>query len=548
MKSNYFKLLPYIIIFTILYSCEKETKYYPLLLKIDSLMNCNVDSAYNLLCSIKNSELQNNEEKAFYALLLTQAKDKRGISDTNDSLISIAVNHYKKSHNYNLRSKSYLYLGRVFQENNHISKAINAYLNAINSQSNNYITQVQIYDNLAECYENQNFFNKALEMYENSYAINKENNDSTRIIYPLRGIANLSLLKEDTTKAIIYYKKALGILRVTNDSIWKSTILCDMARLSHSQKNYDNAYEYINQALDNVSPVDDLSAIFFWKGLILFDLDRYDSAFYYLKQASSSKDIYTKAASFQYLYELRKKQYLYNDAIIYNDKALILYDSIQDSQHQEEINEILKKHTITIYDQEQKQIHIKQIAILCIFSIIGIAVLIIIFMHINYHEKKKHIKLQQKLMQLISDKNEFKEELRKLSQTNKRNEKLQANLVELWEQMMQICARLFQTTDSFKKIISIEKNKYIPDKFKKVEEIKSIRTEIKNTFAEAIQNLQELYPNLTQDDILYCILCYLKLSRLTIMMCMEVASLSALNQRKYRIRKQVSKQISDFIF
>ena len=524
----------------------------PLLIKADSIILSNVDSAYNLLCSTKSTDLQNNEEEALFSLLLTQAKDKKCIPHVNDSLISIAVNYYKNTNNYNLKSKSYLYLGRVLQESNHISQAIQAYLNALSCRTTDYNNQVQIYDNLAECYESQNFFHKALEMYEKSYAINKKENDSIKIIYPLRGIANLYLLQEDTAKTISYYNQALHILKKTNDSIWKSTILCDMARLSHSQGNYERAFKYINRALKNALSTDDLSALYFWKGTILFELDKYDSALYYLTQASISKDIDTQIASFQSLYELKKEQHLFNEAIIYNDKALILYDSIQNSQHQEEINEILKEHALTIYRQEQKQIRIKQIATLCFCTLLVIAAIIITFMYINNCEKRRHIELQQRLMKLVSDRNDLREKLKSLSltnkKTNKKNEELQANLFELWKQTIQICTRLFKTTDSFKKITSIEKSKYIPDKIIKTENIKHIRTEIKNTFAEAMLNFQELCPNLTQDDILFCILCHLKLSKLTIEMCMEGASSSALNQRKYRIKKQLMKQVSDFIF
>lgn len=499
-----------------------------------------------------STELRNNEEGALYSLLLTQAKDKRDVPQMNDSLISIAVNYYKNINNNNLRSKANLYHGRVLQENNNIPKAINAYIEALSSPSDNYTTQVQIYDNLAECYESQSFINQALETYKQSYNINLENKDSIRIIFPIRGIANLYLVKGDTTKAIKYYRQALHILKETNDSIWKSTIYCDMARLFHNQKKYEEAYKYIELALRNSSSSDELSAILYWKGTILFDLDRYDSAFHYLKQASLSYDIYTKAASFQSLYELRKKQKSFDEAIAYNDEALSLYDSIQDSQHQEEINEILKAHTLAIYRQEQKQTHIIQIAALCICSLIGISILIFVFMHISYREKKKYIELQQELMKIISDRNELKEELKTLSLTNedanKKNEELQSNLLKLWEQTMQICKRLFETTDSFKKISSIEKKKYMPDKVMKQDDIKSIRIEIKKTFAEAIQNFQELYPALTQEDILFCILSYLNLSDSTVKMCMEVASSQALTQRKYRIKKQLTQQIFETIF
>ncbi|RGO83189.1 hypothetical protein DXA83_26235, partial [Bacteroides thetaiotaomicron] len=91
------------------------------------------------------------------------------------------------------------------------------------------------------------------------------------------------------------------------------------------------------------------------------------------------------------------------------------------------------------------------------------------------------------------------------------------------------------------------------------EDISLIYQEINEVFTEAMQELlnqypnltQELlnqYPNLTQEDLYYCILNYLQLSNDTIKKCMRVESQYALNQRKYRIRKQLSNQTFSVIF
>lgn len=281
-------------------------------------------------------------------------------------------------------------------------------------------------------------------------------------------------------------------------------------------------------------------------------MNQYDSAHYYLTQASNSEDIYTQAACYQTLYELKKKQYLFNDAILYNDKALILYDSIQNSQRQEEINDILEKHALAIANQKHKNIRQKYIAIISLCSLTCILGLTIVFMFINNQNKKKRLRLQQDLMRIIADRNELKEQFKYLTLTNnktqEKNKELQINLIQLWRQTMVISTQLFQTTDSFKKIISIEKCKYIPHKQKKKEEIENIRQDINNVFAQAIQNLQETFPDLTHEDVIYCILSYLKLSIFTIKICMQTESTPALTQRKYRIKKQLNQETFGFIF
>ena len=120
--------------------------------------------------------------------------------------------------------------------------------------------------------------------------------------------------------------------------------------------------------------------------------------------------------------------------------------------------------------------------------------------------------------------------------------------VELWKRTLQICTRLFHTSTSYKKLHAIETAKFKKEREEKQKEINSIQKEINEVFIEAIQELREQYPKLTQEDLFYCILQYLRLSTSTIKFCMRVESNQALTQRKYRIKKQISPQTFSIIF
>ena len=120
--------------------------------------------------------------------------------------------------------------------------------------------------------------------------------------------------------------------------------------------------------------------------------------------------------------------------------------------------------------------------------------------------------------------------------------------VELWRRTLQICTRLFHTSTSYKKLHAIETAKFKKEREEKQKEINSIQKEINEVFIEAIQELREQYPKLTQEELFYCILQYLRLSTSTIKFCMRVESNQALTQRKYRIKKQISPQTFSIIF
>ena len=144
------------------------------------------------------------------------------------------------------------------------------------------------------------------------------------------------------------------------------------------------------------------------------------------------------------------------------------------------------------------------------------------------------------LKKLYASREELQKELKK--------EELKQQQVELWRRTLQICTRLFHTSTSYKKLHAIETAKFKKEREEKQKEINSIQKEINEVFIEAIQELREQYPKLTQEELFYCILQYLRLSTSTIKFCMRVESNQALTQRKYRIKKQISPQTFSIIF
>ena len=205
-----------------------------------------------------------------------------------------------------------------------------------------------------------------------------------------------------------------------------------------------------------------------------------------------------------------------------------------------------------MYEQRVESQYQKDKAVLIICILLTISFAIFILMYISNRNKIKYIYLQQLLMKNQTEKAVLKEEIKTISHTNKINEQKYIDIVnkrfELWHQSLQTCVRLFKTTTSYKKIQLIETSKIKREKGVSQEDISLIYQEINEVFTEAMQELLNQYPNLTQEDLYYCILNYLQLSNDTIKKCMRVESQYALNQRKYRIRKQLSNQTFSVIF
>lgn len=445
MKPNYLTIL--ITTLCIFFNACHNSNTAPQLQLADSLIDKRADSALCILEKLSIEEISNKSAKAMYALLLTEALDKNFKSHRNDSLILIAVDYYKDNSNNKLKTKAYYYLGRVYQDNKDYVKATEAYLTALKTASPNQAPILQIYNNLALCYESQEFYLPAIKTYKESYAT---------------------------------------------------------------------------------------------------------AEIHYLSRASTKANIYTKASIYQTLYEINKENKNYEQAILYNDTALTCYDSIQKIIHHTEINNLIKKHSIDIYKEQIKKQSQQTKVIFIIGGLVTMFLFIYTVMYISNRNKKTHIHWQQLLMKNQTEKATLKEEIRALSHANEINEHRYADIlnqrIKLWHQSLQICVRLFKTTTSYKKIQSIETSKNKKEKEITQEELSLIYQEINEAFIEAMQELLEQYPSLTQDDLYYCILNYLQLSNNTIKVCMKAGSQSALTQRKYRIKKQLSDLSFSIIF
>ncbi len=79
----------------------------------ESVMEDRPDSAYALLQTIDGESVKRRKDKALHALLLTQAADKNYINQTNDSLITVAVDYFGSGKDEHYKMLSYYYLAQI---------------------------------------------------------------------------------------------------------------------------------------------------------------------------------------------------------------------------------------------------------------------------------------------------------------------------------------------------------------------------------------------------------------------------------------------------
>lgn len=90
-------ILCFIVVFIVVAGCSEDKALRHRLEQAEALMDSRPDSSLVLLDSINPDMLGSDENRALYALLYSQARDKNYIDITDDSLISVATRYYAAS-------------------------------------------------------------------------------------------------------------------------------------------------------------------------------------------------------------------------------------------------------------------------------------------------------------------------------------------------------------------------------------------------------------------------------------------------------------------
>lgn len=525
-----------ILMSVFLSSCSSSVKS-PLLLSADSLMEIYPDSALSILESISSPQKLPRADRALYALLLTQARHKNYIALEDDSLIKTAVEYYGDKKKSVRAAKAHYYWGATYREKGYTSFAVDEYLTAIRLMPVRDEFLAMIYDNLAECYEEDCLYNVAMENYRAAYQILKGGNGQT---FPMRGIARVFLLQNEKDSALFYYQRALDSILADQDSSLVGALYHNLAMVYNEKKDYIQADKYISKAIMLLGS--DAINTCLSKAQIMLNLNKLDSANYFFSNNMDESDIYGKAVCYDGMYQIAKKKGEWKTAVENMEAYKILYDSMQIMTDNEELNRLMDKHQL----EEHKRLLSEHTRTL-IFSLIAVFFSLIIicifcFMWNDRKRKKHYIALQHELTQKRVDTMLLKEE--EISESNK--EHIDKKRSELTEQQIQLCISVLKTTDCYDQLEALERATH-----KQLLVMRSlrkeIRSEISGAFVDVMVNLKERYPALTGDDLFFCVLSLLCCSK-TVMMELMDATSDALKTRKNRIKNKMDAQIFERVF
>ena len=377
------------ILTALLTACTETTGYNTTLVQADSLMNLHPDSALNMLESISTDSLKTKADRAYHALLLTQARDKNYIVQTDDSLIQVAVRYYDTHENAPLQARAYYCWGSLYRDRNDYSQAIDKYtiaLSHINGRSENAELKASLYSNLGYLYYTQGLSTEADSIYQRAELLAKSQKDTASLCYTLsqRGMISLEQGKTYYPKAEQQMQQALSIGKAFSDSTILVPIYRSLSMLYSLMPKPGQALLYARLNYSGLKDTQHCYRTFLLLGNAYFINGQYDSAGIFLQKILKAERYYdTKADACMRLSEIAQKKGDMETSILLERKRTMYQDSAQINQQGHDI-----LNTVIAHERNNSNtISKRSTYILCTVSTIFLAISFVCI----FYFRKKHL-------------------------------------------------------------------------------------------------------------------------------------------------------------
>lgn len=377
------------ILTALLTACTETTGYNTTLVQADSLMNLHPDSALNMLESISTDSLKTKADRAYHALLLTQARDKNYIVQTDDSLIQVAVRYYDTHENAPLQARAYYCWGSLYRDRNGYSQAIDKYtiaLSHINGRSENAELKASLYSNLGYLYYTQGLSTEADSIYQRAELLAKSQKDTASLCYTLsqRGMISLEQGKTYYPKAEQQMQQALSIGKAFSDSTILVPIYHSLSMLYSLMPKPGQALLYARLNYSGLKDTQHCYRTFLLLGNAYFINGQYDSAGIFLQKILKAERYYdTKADACMRLSEIAQKKRDMETSILLERKRTMYQDSAQINQQGHDI-----LNTVIAHERNNSNtISKRSTYILCTVSTIFLAISFVCI----FYFRKKHL-------------------------------------------------------------------------------------------------------------------------------------------------------------
>lgn len=285
-----------------------ENKNGQMLVLAEAYMETEPDSASAILEKMDNLDHLSDNQRAFFALLWTQAQHKCHRPLGNDSLINIATKFYTRNRENHLAAKALLYKGLVHRQRKEVEKAAEAF--ALSEQwfegveDDQYKALLYNYHGLL-MYEEGNY-KDALRYYKLKYR-HLSDGDSLHYAASACGqIANVYKLLGQMDSARFYYKQGLAYKSVIPRQHYYM-LLKGYANFAVKNGDYIQAEQMLKECEQQVSDKEQKYSIYSCFASLYYDTKDYAKALVYAERMQESQDSVMMRGCYFHLYRIHTR-------------------------------------------------------------------------------------------------------------------------------------------------------------------------------------------------------------------------------------------------
>lgn len=380
------------------------------------------DSALLLLDQLPHPEKLHGKQRADYALLLTQARDKNHLDSLqSDSIIKIAVDYYRNSEDKVKAGEALFYYGKIMALQDSVATAMQAFLDAekVIEETQNYKLKALLQEYIGYLNYTRFMYKKAVDNYQKSIYYSSKINDTLKIVYGYRNIAHIYVAKHNNDSARWYAQSGMAILKGDSTVSVVPSLLQILGIVERDEGRFSNAIKYFQTAIKYERYPNVIDHYYLSLGDIYLEIGQFEEAKGCFERELTSKKVFTQAGAYNYLFLLEKKRGDYAKALYYKEKSDSLLYVAQDEKSRGLILDLQQKYAsdkLIMMNKQIKQDNQIQFYLFlsCVLSLIIIGIGIVFYGKRIYKERfRKNLRIIKENERII---NQYAYELDALKQ------------------------------------------------------------------------------------------------------------------------------------
>lgn len=501
-----------------------------LLKQADLLMDTAPDSALIILKQINPHNILKPSQKAYYALLYSQALDKNDIKVESDTLIRTAVNYYDEDEPEKA-GYAWFYMARCANNRGDARAQANALFKAQEyaQLTDNFKLHGLVYCDKAYMYSEQQLIDSSIVYFKLTLSSFVKANDRRNETIILLHIGSAFLKDRQCDSARYYFEIAESQIKKSNDISLNSSVYRSLAAMYYQKEAYDKAlYYYRKVPLTGTDLYD--SNLWYIMANVYAKTGDNDSTRFYLNKVNG---LYEMAPDYYRLkQDLAEKEGNMNDALYYAKKVTVATDSLYKSKLAESFAGLEKRYKYKVLEIDNQRLIIKnkQNRIVILIVLLALSILSILFMFWKIQMNRQQLNAKN---QLLVKETALLEKERENSSMLEKQLKMQEILLLNVDQYR---------SNSVKKVVNKVNGTISPIQNHTFYDELIACMDIE--YRDISKRLKMKYPKLTEQDVLVCCLLLANFDTGKIASILDV-KIESMNKARYRLRTKLGLQNSE---